>query len=381
MKKFYLLFFSVILLFACKDKKRDSSETSKKDETSIQTFSEPTFTLAEANKLIELPLHCVGTKYPYKPGETLESKADLVEPIAVHPIFYGCFDWHSAVHGYWSMVTLLKQFPEMEKAEEVRKLLKEKITAENVATEVAFFEKPINKSFERTYGWAWLLKLSEELHNWDDPMAKDLEQNLKPLADIIVLRYKEFLPKLNYPIRVGEHTNTAFGLTFAYDYAETMGDLELKQLIEKRARDFYMNDENCPIDWEPSGYDFLSPCLEEIDIMRRVLSPKAKYSDGEEFIEWLDKFMPQLADKNYHLKVGAVSDRTDGKLVHLDGLNFSRAWVFYGLAKRYPKYKHLENLANEHVAYSYPNLVGDSYEGGHWLGSFAIYALNTLHEK
>ena len=381
MKKFYLLFFSVILLFACKDQKKDNSETSKKDETSIQAFPEPTFTLAEANKLIELPLHCVGTEYPYKPGETLESKADLVEPIAVHPIFYGCFDWHSAVHGYWSMVTLLKQFPEMEKAGEVRKLLKEKITAENVTTELAFFEKPINKSFERTYGWAWLLKLSEELHNWDDPLAKDLEQNLKPLADIIVLRYKEFLPKLNYPIRVGEHTNTAFGLTFAYDYAETMGDLELKQLIEKRARDFYMNDENCPIDWEPSGYDFLSPCLEEIDIMRRVLSPKAKYSDGEEFIEWLDKFMPQLADKNYHLKVGEVSDRTDGKLVHLDGLNFSRAWVFYGLAKRYPKYKHLENLANEHVAYSYPNLVGDSYEGGHWLGSFAIYALNTLHRK
>jgi hypothetical protein len=205
-------------------------------------------------------------------------------------------------------------------------------------------------------------------------MARELEINLQPLADLIVLRYKEFLPKLNYPIRVGEHTNTAFGLTFAYDYAEAVADLKLKQLIEKRAKDFYLNDENCPITWEPSGYDFLSPCLEEIDIMRRILS-------SEEFAAWLNAFMPQLANAKYHLKVGEVSDRTDGKLVHLDGLNFSRAWVFYGLVKQYPKYKHLENLANEHLAYSYPNLVGDSYEGGHWLGSFAIYALNTLHNK
>ncbi len=374
MNKFYVFLFSVILAFGCKNNKKESSETLKKEDTSVKKFPEPTFTLADANKLIELPLHCVATEYPYKPGETLESEKDLVEPISVHPIFYGCFDWHSAVHGYWSMVTLLKQFPEMDRAAEVRKLLKEKITPEKVATEVAFFEEPINKSFERTYGWAWLLKLSEELHNWDDPMGKQLEQNLKPLADIIVRRYKEFLPKLNYPIRVGEHTNTAFGLSFAYDYAEALNDLELKQLIEKRARDFYFADQNCPITWEPSGYDFLSPCLEEVDIMQRVLS-------SEEFTAWLSTFLPQLADENYHLQVGEVSDRTDGKLVHLDGLNFSRAWVFYGLAKHYPQYKHLQNLANEHLAYSYPNLVGDSYEGGHWLGSFAIHALNTKHEK
>jgi hypothetical protein len=374
MNKSHLLFLSVIFLFGCNNDQKKNSEPSKKENVTIQRFAEPTFTIIEANKLIELPLHCVGTEYPCKPGETLESKDDLVEPVSVHPIFYGCFDWHSAVHGYWSMVTLLQQFPEMDRAEEVRKLLKEKITAENVITEVAYFEKTINKSFERTYGWAWLLKLSEELHNWDDPMAKELEQNLKPLADMIVFRYKDFLPKLNYPIRVGEHTNTAFGLTFAYDYAEAVNDVELKQLIEKRARDFYFDDENCPITWEPSGYDFLSPCFEEVDIMSRVLS-------SEEFTTWMDTFLPQLADENYHLKVGEVSDRTDGKLVHLDGLNFSRAWVFYGLAKQSPKYKHLENLANEHVAYSYSNLVGDSYEGGHWLGSFAIYALNTLHEK
>lgn len=190
----------------------------------------------------------------------------------------------------------------------------------------------------------------------------------------MVLRYKEFLPVLNYPIRVGEHPNTAFGLSMAYDYAETVGDVALKNLIKERARDFYLNDKNCPITWEPGGYDFLYPCLEEVDIMRRVLSE-------EEFLTWMDGFMPELADKNYHLKVGEVSDRTDGKLVHLDGLNFSRAWVLYGLSNQFPKYQHLKNLAHEHVAYSLPNVVGDSYEGGHWLGSFAIYALNAVGEE
>ncbi len=374
MNKYYFLFLGTVLLFGCKNNQSETPIVSDNTKNIIETFREPIFTLTEANKLIEMPLHCVGIEYPNKPGETLESKADLVEPVSVHPIFYGCFDWHSAVHGYWSMVSLLQQFPEMNRAEEVRNILKKKITSENVAIEVAFFEKPINKSFERTYGWAWLLKLSEELHNWDDPLAQELAKTLQPLTEIIVLRFKEFLPKLNYPIRIGEHSNTAFALTLAYDYAKAIGDNEFEELIDKRAREFYFIDENCPITWEPSGYDFLSPCLEEVDIMLRVLS-------SEEFIGWMDSFLPQLADKNYRLEVGIVSDRTDGKLVHLDGLNFSRAWVLYGLSERYSKYRHLQNLANEHLTYSYPNLVGDSYEGGHWLGSFAIYALNIFHKK
>lgn len=374
MKIYYILFLSTLALFGCNNNQSETPHISDNNKEVLETFPDPSFSLAEANKLIELPLNCVGTEYPYKPGETLESKADLVEPISVHPIFFGCFDWHSAVHGYWSMVSLLKQFPELDRAEDVRNLLKEKINSENVAIEVAYFEKPINKSFERTYGWAWLLKLSEELHNWDDPVARELEENLKPLTNIIVLRFKEFLPKLNYPIRVGEHSNTAFALTLAYDYAKAIGDKEFEQLISKRAKEFYLDDEHCPITWEPGGYDFLSPCLEEVDIMRHVLS-------SEEFITWLDSFLPQLADENYKLNVGEVSDRTDGKLVHLDGLNFSRAWVLYGLSNQFPKYEHLRNLANEHIAYSYPNLVGDSYEGGHWLGSFAIYALNKSHKK
>lgn len=339
--------------------------------TPAQVTSESThqLTLSEADKLITLPLHCVETPYPYKTGITLRSAEDLKEPAQHHPIFYGCFDWHSAAHGYWSLVTLLRQFPDMEHADAARTILKRNISAENGVQEAAFFSKDINKSFERTYGWAWLLKLADELKAWDDPMASELSANLQPLVDVIVQRYTEFLPKLVYPVRVGEHTNTAFGLSFAYDYAVNQNLTELKELIEQRARDYFMQDENCPISWEPSGYDFISPCLEEIGLMQRVL-PK------EEFLPWLQDFMPQLANNDYRLEVGRVSDRSDGKLVHLDGLNFSRAWNLYALANAYPQYAHLREVADEHMAYSYPSLIGDSYEGGHWLGSFAIQALN-----
>ena len=302
------------------------------------------------------------------------SDEDLKSPATLHPMFYGCFDWHSSVHGYWSIVRLLQDFPEMDKSEYVREFLRTKITSENVGIELDYFEREINKTFERTYGWAWFLKLTETLHNWDDPFAREMESTLQPLTDILVVRFKEFLPKLNYPVRVGEHANTAFALGFAYDYADAVKDKDFKELIKSRAIDFYMKDENCPITWEPSGYDFFSPCFEEIGIMQRVLSP-------DDFLEWLGKFMPQLADLDYSLLPGKVSDRSDGKLVHLDGLNFSRAWILYELANQFDKYAHLENIANEHMLYSYPNLVGDSYEGGHWLASFAIYAMNTLNYK
>lgn len=365
--KIYPLFF-LFLVFACakNDKKPVDSETS------IIEITSPQFGIAEASNLIELPLKCYNQEYPYKPGTVLENESDVRPPIEYFPVFYGCFDWHSAVHGYWSMITLVKNFPELEEAVRVREILKNTLTKENMAIETAFFSRSINASFERTYGWNWFLKLAEELYTWEDPLGLELYENVKPLADLFVERYKEFLPKLVYPIRVGEHTNTAFGLTFAYDYAITVGENELRDLIKSRAIDFYMQDANCPIDWEPSGFDFLSPCFEEINIMRRVL-------DEASFLTWLDQFMPQLKDKNYTLEVGVVSEREDGKLVHLDGLNFSRAWSIYALANQYKEYAHLKNVAHEHMNYSLPNLVDDSYEGGHWLGSFAIYALLQLH--
>ena len=334
------------------------------------TLQEPVLlTLDQANSLAQLPLACMQTEYPNKLGQTIGGKEDMGEPHALHPAFYGCFDWHSAVHGHWSLVRLLKSFPRLEKAEVIRTKLKDNLSQANILAEVEYFQGVHSKTYERTYGWGWLLKLAEEVHTWDDPLGAELERNLQPLTDLIVQRYIEFLPRLHYPIRVGEHTNTAFGLCFAWDYANTLQDEALLSVIRSRAKDFYLDDMGCPLDWEPSGYDFLSPCLEEIDLMRRVL-------DEDDFKEWIDGFMPRLKNMDFTISVGEVSDRTDGKLVHLDGLNFSRAWVFYGLAGQYPEYNHLVEVGNAHVAYSLPNLVDDSYEGGHWLGSFAIYALS-----
>jgi hypothetical protein len=376
LKKIYYFLALIAVTVSCTEtKEKEENAVVEAETTSVRKeFPKPVFTIAEANKLLELPLHCVTTEYPNKLGQTIGSDTDLRPPRDLHPTFYGCFDWHSAVHGYWSMVTLLKEFPELEKAEEVRQILQQNITKENIEQEVVYFQQKLNTSYERTYGWAWLLKLAEELHTWDDPLATELEANLQPLTNLIADSYIEFLPKLVYPIRVGEHTNTAFGLTFAYDYAETVQHTALKTAIENRAKEFYATDADCPLHWEPSGYDFLSPCLEEIDIMRRIL-PET------EFKNWLAAFMPTLSNNNFQLAPGKVSDRTDGKLVHLDGLNFSRAWVLYGLANQYTEFGHLGNIANEHIAYSYLNLVGDSYEGGHWLGSFAIYALMQLETE
>lgn len=328
----------------------------------------PGVTLEQANHLAELPLACMQNAYPNKLGQTLGSQEDMGEPRVLHPAFYGCFDWHSAVHGHWSLVRLLRMFPELEKAAEIREKLMENISADHILAEVDYFKRTDETSYERTYGWAWLLKLAEELHTWDDPLARELENNLQPLTDLMVERFSSFLPKLVYPIRVGEHANTAFGLCFAWDYAATLGDRSLRMLIEKRAIEFYSGDRQCPMGWEPGGFDFLSPCLEEIDLMRRILA-------RTEFKEWIRGLAPQLLHKNFTLEPGRVSDRTDGKLVHLDGLNFSRAWVLYGLAHQYPEYSHLLRIADEHVSYSLPNLVDNSYEGEHWLGTFALYAI------
>jgi len=331
----------------------------------------PQLTLTEANRLSKLPLKCMNNEFPNRLGQTLGGPEDIKSPSELHPAFYGCFDWHSSVHGHWSLVSLLKQFPELDNAAEVVAKLKNNISKEHIAAEVMYFNGKHNKIYERTYGWAWLLKLAEELHTWDDPLARELENNLQPLTDLIVKRYMEFLPKLNYPIRVGEHPNTAFGLSFAWDYADKTGNTALKQMIEKRARDFYLNDFSCPISWEPGGSDFLSPCIEEAAIMLRVL-PDA------EFKQWFSKFLPDMQSKDYKLQPGVVSDRTDGKLVHLDGVNFSRAWCLNEIANEYPEYAHLRKIAVEHVNYSLPNIVDGNYEGGHWLGSFAIYALNSF---
>ena len=328
--------------------------------------SEMSLDIRAASNLMQLPLSCVETEYPNKLSQTLRGDADLASPRQLHPAFYGCFDWHSSVHGHWSMVRLLKAFPIIDGHERAKSLLKKHITPVNISADIDYLK--IHPSWERPYGWAWLLKLMQEIHTWDDPTAEGLGLALKPLAEELSAMYISHLPKLVYPIRVGEHTNTAFGLTFAWDYAVHFEDAALMDAIRDRAKTFYLEDKECPLAWEPSGYDFLSPCLEEVDLMRRIL-PES------EFIVWVKNFLPQLLNADFSIDVGEVSDRTDGKLVHLDGLNFSRAWVLGALARQYPQFSHLEKVADNHINYSLPNVVGDSYEGGHWLGSFAINAL------
>lgn len=326
-------------------------------------------TAADAKQLVKLPIKCIDIEYPNKLNQVIGSEVDLRSPKELHPAFYGCFDWHSSVHGHWSLVRLLKEQPNLKEKQRILDGLKAHLSKANIAIEIAYFKDSLSQGFERMYGWAWLLKLSDELETWDEPKAKQLKENIRPLAKVIVKNCEAFLPKLHYPIRVGTHTNTAFAMSMIYDYAETTNNKSLQKLIKDRAIDFYGSDVNCPLTWEPSGADFLSPCFEEANLMRRIYS-KAKFKT------WLAKFLPELESKTFKLVPAVVSDRTDGHLVHLDGLNFSRAWCLYGIAKMLPKeYGHLVKVGNAHIEYSFDNLVGDSYEGGHWLASFALLAL------
>ncbi len=366
MKYIFWLTLSFLTLISCQDSK---VQTQKKatDKPEIITSNVPQLDLEAANKLIELPLKCVTNPLPYKSGHVLAQESDLAMPIEHHPIFYGCFDWHSAVHGHWSMIYLMKTFPELDKAEEVRKIMNQHFTASNIEQEIAYFSlNKYTKSFERTYGWAWLLVLADELKSWEDPDAQRWFNTLLPLTQLISEKYIDYLPKLAYPIRVGEHSNTAFGLSFAYDYAIGCGDTALKNSIEQKAKTAYSNDASCPMSWEPSGYDFLSPCLQEMDLMRKVLSK-------DDFLVWLDGFFPNYASDGFDLEPAIIKDRSDGKLVHLDGLNFSRAWCLYPLSSVI-KDNRFRPLADEHLAYSLGKMVDGDYSGEHWLASFALYA-------
>lgn len=324
--------------------------------------------IEQARKIFELPVHCLEVEFPNKPGQVLGSTDDLKSPKVLHPIFYGCFDWHSSVHGYWSVIRLMKTFPALDKDGTVRQLLNQVITETNVTVEKSFFEDYNNRSFERTYGWAWFLCLQKELYTWKDKDAQQWYRALKPLENLLVEKYKEYLPKMLYPIRTGQHDNSAFGLSLAYDYALTMGDQSFMQTITEHAKRLYLKDVRYDLAYEPSGNDFLSPGFEEALLMSKVLETKA-------FESWLKNFLPDLFDTRFSMEPGQVSDRTDGKLVHLDGLNFSRATCLYGIAGKLPALTHLRKIADKHLDYSIHNITNDDYMGSHWLGSFALYAL------
>ncbi|NMH29455.1 DUF2891 domain-containing protein [Flavobacterium silvaticum] len=324
--------------------------------------------LSDANRLASLPLKCMQQQYPNKTGQLIKDSTEIASPKQMHPAFYGCFDWHSSVHGHWSLVYLLRKYPQLERRDEIISKLKTNLSKENIDQEVAYLMREHEKSYERTYGWNWVLKLQLELDSMNEAWAKELSDNLRPLSKLLVQRYEEFLPKLLYPIRYGMHTNTAFGLTFAWDYAVATNDVVFQKSIRDNAIRLFKNDEDYPFQWEPSGTDFLSPGMEEIAIMQRVLPQK-------EFLDWIKKFARPLTKKDFTWETAKVSDRTDGHLVHLDGLNFSRAWNFYSLIRQYPKeFGHLKKLADEHLNFSLPAITDGNYEGEHWLATFALHA-------
>jgi Protein of unknown function (DUF2891) len=330
----------------------------------------------QATAFAKMALKGIRKEYPNKPGDVLNGYPDVKGPRATHPAFYGCFDWHSSVHGHWMLVRLLRLFPNLPEAKEIRAVLADHLTAEKLNGEAAYFARKESKPFERPYGWAWLLKLAEELYQWDDPDAKAWSKNLLPLADAVVARYLEFFPKQTYPIRTGVHPNTAFGLSFAHDYARAIGDARLTELIEKRARDYFGQDVDVPARWEPGGADFFSPSLTEADLMRRILSPA-------EFRVWFERFLPGASkgEPPALFTPATVSDRTDPQLVHLDGLNLSRAWAMKSIAAVLPlgdpAREMLTASAVRHAEAALQHVASGDYAGEHWLASYAVYLLST----
>jgi hypothetical protein len=327
---------------------------------------------AAAARFAGLALSCLHREYPAKIAHVMNSDADARPPHELTPAFYGCFDWHSDVHGHWLLVRMVHLFPDAPFATNARAELARSLTPEHIAGEVAYLKREGRASFERPYGLAWLLQLSAELRSWNDPQAQQWSTALIPLEAEAASRIKTWLPKLHYPIRMGEHDQTAFSFGLIWDWAGVAGDAQMRELLTDAARRFYLGDRNCPLSYEPSGQDFLSPCLAEADFMRRAL-------DAQAFGSWLTRFLPGIpaSAQAEWLQPGVVTDRADPKLAHIDGLNLSRAWMLEGIAHGLPRSDRrvaaLLAAAARHRQAALPAVTGEHYEGGHWLGTFAVY--------
>ena len=328
-----------------------------------------------AERFSALALTCVHQEFPNKISRTTDNAEAIGRPRVIFPMFYGCFDWHSSVHGHWLLVRLLRVGPQDAEWRSVAlEKLNQSFTPENLAGEVANFSRPARGSWERPYGLAWYLQLMAELREWDDPQAKKWLALLQPLETDIVTSLKEWLPNLVYPIRLGTHNQSAFAFGLMLDWARTAGDAELEQLIVERSKAFHMEDVDCPLTYEPSGEDFLSPCLMEADLMRRILT-------AEDFSTWLTEFLPNVPTDGSGdwLQPGIVKDASDGKLVHLDGVNSSRAWNLYNVARALPdgdpRKASLVAAAERHADEGVAAVSAEHYSGSHWLASFATYLM------
>ncbi|MEM7431647.1 MAG: DUF2891 domain-containing protein [Pseudomonadota bacterium] len=327
------------------------------------------FAPEDVARFTSLAIECIPQEYPNKLNQLLFTADQLRSPKELHPAFYGCYDWHSSVHGHWMLVKAHQTFEEFPGRDEIAPLLANSITAENIKAELAYFEAE-SKSWERMYGWTWLLQLQNDLNQWSHPDAEAMAEALQPLSDYLCDRYMSFLPTQTYAVRTGVHPNTAFGMSFAYDYAIAAEDDEFAGLLKDTAYRYFENDQDCPIGWEPSGEDFLSACLEEAALMSRVMPER-------QFQSWLTDFLPGLGEGD-GLIPASVSDRSDPKIAHLDGLNLSRAWNLFIIANAIDDQDlaaRLRDNADQHLDASLPYVTDEHYVGSHWLGSFAIYAL------
>ena len=327
---------------------------------------------AAAQRFATLALACVHKEYPNKIAHVLSGDVDVQPPRSLTPAFYGCYDWHSAVHAHWLLARIARRFPGSETANAARAALAVSLTPENIGPEVDYMRGQGRTSFERPYGLAWLLALAAELRSWNDPQARTWVAALSPLEAEAAARIASWLPKLHYPIRIGEHSQTAFAFGLIHDWARIAGNSSMLALLESRGRGYYLGDRDCPLAYEPSGEDFLSPCLAEADFVRRILP-------ATEYAAWLTGFLPRIprtASADW-LAPGVVTDRSDPKLAHIDGLNLSRAWMLEGIAAGLPKGDRrlaaLAAAARAHAAAALPAVTGEHYEGGHWLGTFATY--------
>jgi Protein of unknown function (DUF2891) len=322
-----------------------------------------------AQKFAASALHCVDREYPNKMSHVLNRATDIASPRSLTPAFYGCYDWHSAVHNHWLLARLARLFPEASFAQAARERLRRSLSRENIRGEVAYLSGEGRQAFERPYGLAWLLQLAQELHEWNHTAARVLGENLHPLEDAAKVRLMQWLPKLPFPVRTGEHSQTAFALGLMVDYARERQDAGFLELLARRANAFYGNDRQWPLDFEPSGEDFLSPGLAEADLMRRVLAP-------QEFAAWFQEFLPLSAEK---LQPVVSPDPSDPKFSHLDGLNLSRAWMLEGSASALPqddsRRAALVAIAGAHAEAGLRAITGEHYVGSHWLGTFAVYLL------
>lgn len=332
-------------------------------------------TVEMANKLASMPLKCINQEYPNKTAHVINSEKDAVlTPKELHPSFYGCFDWHSSVHGHWMLVRLLRTVQNLENRDKIISILNESFSPDKIKEEASYFTKyQVAKNFERTYGWAWILKLDEELARWNHPKAKIWHQNLKPLTDEILRLWKVYLPKQTYPNRTGVHPNTAFAMSFAIDWAREVGDKSFEEELSEKAKVFYLNNTKTPAYLEPDGSDFFSPSLEIAELMSRILSQK-------EFEKWLNQFYEKRSLENIE-QIPIISDVNDYQTVHLVGLSFSKAWAMKNIINALPEKnsirKQFEISREKFIENSLPIIFQGNYGGDHWLASFAVYAMTN----